>query len=229
MFLWSMNPTMNEAFVIETLSLPVGLRARHGVLRADAFVVMDDAQACARRLLEQARDEADGLLGQAREQAQEHLRQEQRRIAEEATLLLTGLRGMQEVMLEEAGRLAVELAAQVFDRLMLETTPQERLQAAWHRVREEAPSKLLSAVAWLHPEDAALAPEMPWEIKADPRLERGTCRLEAANGEWRAGFALAADALRAALADFAAIPAAAVDEAEQEPPQPRSNTDEEES
>ncbi|MFJ3044659.1 HrpE/YscL family type III secretion apparatus protein [Herbaspirillum chlorophenolicum] len=204
-----------NSFCVATLALPQSLRPRFGVVRSEAFAVTDEAGQAAARMLEQARQQADDLMKKARRQADHLMRDEQRRVAEEATQLVQVLQQMQCEVLEQAQELAIELAQLTFDRLVLETTPRERLEAACRRVRAEAPPKLAEAVAWMHPLDKAelaAADAMAWQIREDDRLPRGTCRLEAASGEWRAQFDLAAAALRAALAEFGALGAPAVDQ-----------------
>ncbi|MCA1325651.1 FliH/SctL family protein [Herbaspirillum sp. alder98] len=199
-------------FCVETLALPRTLRPRFGVISSPAFAVTDEAGQAAAHILAEARRQAEALMKKARQEADHLMRDEQRRVAEEATQLMQVLQQMQHEVLEQAQELAIELAQLTFDRLVLETTARERLEAACRRVRAEAPSKLTEAVAWVHPLDRAeldSADSMAWAIKEDDRLPRGTCRLEAASGEWRAQFDLAAAALRAALAQFGAPGAAA--------------------
>ena len=206
-----------NSFCVATLQMPPGLRARQGVVRSDAFFITDDACQAAEQLLAAARAQADDILARARAQADSAVRREQERVADEATRMLSVLQQMKESVLDEAAGLAIELARQTFDRLVLETTPQERLDAACRRVLEEAPPKLTDAVAWMHPDDAASlegATHLPWEVKGDKRLTPGTCRLEAANGEWRAEFGLATEALRASLDQF--LPTAPPDAAGQD-------------
>ncbi len=199
-----------NVFCIETLSLPAQLRPLHGVVRVADAEVTGDAARAADMMLRQARAEAAALLDGARADAAAAMRREQQRVAVEATRLLSGLQQAREKLLDSVGVLAAELAGQAFERLVLETTPAERIAAAVRRIREEAPSKLVSAVAWVHPDDCAALAGSPWEVRPDPRLAPGTCRLEAASGEWRAAFDLAAAALQDALAAQAAM-AGAVD------------------
>lgn len=203
-------------FYVETLSLPTRLRPRHGVVHAAAFEVTGEAQRAAALLLSDARAEADALLADARLTAAAATRREQQRVAEEGSILLHGLQQAQEKLLDAVGILAVELAGQAFERLVVDMPPAERIAAAVRRVREEAPSKLGSAVAWMHPEDQPLIGDCPWEVRTDPRLARGACRLEASSGEWKAGFALAASALSDALAAQASLFAVPVEEQDPE-------------
>ncbi|MBP0597303.1 flagellar biosynthesis/type III secretory pathway protein [Herbaspirillum sp. LeCh32-8] len=205
-------------FCTAELSLPHHLRARHGVVSGEAFLVTEDARAAAAHLLAQARAQAEDIREQARADAMAALRDEQGRIAREAGELLERLREREAVMLDGVAGLAIELAQSIYERLLVDTIAQERVAAACRRVREEAPPKLIDAVAWLHPDDVAgLAQEhgLPWEVRGDARLAPGSCRLEAASGEWRAEFALAAEALRAALSQWMAGSHSEPDETEE--------------
>lgn len=188
-----------NSFCVEKLSLPARLRPLHGVVQAEAFVVTGDAQRAAALLLKEARATAAALLEEAQATAAAAMRREQQRVAQESTVLLQGLRQAQENLLDRVGALAIELAGQAFERLVVDAAPAERIAAAVRRVREEAPSRLSEAVAWVHPDDQALIGDCPWELRTDARLERGACRLEASSGEWRADFTLAATALQDAL------------------------------
>lgn len=190
---------MND-FCVERLSVPAIVRAEHGVLRPQALRVSADAGQAAARLLEQARAEAGLILEQARLEADQAVRQQRQDVAGQATQLLQGLQQARQDMLARMENLVVELALEVYDRLLLELTPRERVAAMFRRVQQEAPGKLVEPVLWLHPDELALAPDSAWERKADARLAAGTCRLEAASGEWRAEFLLASAELRAAIA-----------------------------
>nr|WP_253909724.1 HrpE/YscL family type III secretion apparatus protein [Herbaspirillum seropedicae] len=196
--------------------MPPSLRPRHGVVSSVDFRVTEDARLAAAQLVQQAQAEAAGIREQARADALAALHDEERRIAHEAGQLLARLREREASMLEGVAGLAVDLAHSIFDRLLVDTTARERVMAACRRVREEAPPKLTEAVAWLHPEDAAsLAQEdaLPWELRTDARLAQGSCRLEAASGEWRADFSLAAEALRATVQQWNAPGGGATEDA----------------
>ncbi|MET3432017.1 flagellar biosynthesis/type III secretory pathway protein FliH [Herbaspirillum seropedicae] len=189
-------------FLAAELCLPPSLRPRHGVVSSVDFRVTEDARLAAAQLVQQAQEQAAGIREQARADALAALQDEERRIAHEAGQLLARLREREASMLEGVAALAVDLALSIFERLLADTVPRERVLAACRRVREEAPPKLTEAVAWLHPDDAASLAQgdaLPWELRTDARLAQGTCRLEAASGEWRADFSLAAEALRATL------------------------------
>jgi flagellar biosynthesis/type III secretory pathway protein FliH len=190
--------SMND-FCVERISVPAILRAEHGVLRPQALRVSADAGQAAARLLDQAREQAGLILAEARQEAGQAVQQQRQDVVRQATQLLDGLRQAQQDMLARMEHVVVELAQEVYDRLMLELTPRERIAAMFRRVQQEAPGKLVEPVVWLHPDDLALAPDSVWERKADARLTVGTCRLEAASGEWRAEFQLASDELRTAI------------------------------
>lgn len=194
-----------DSFCVDKLALPARLRPSHGVVRADTLAVACDGARAAALMLQEARAQAQALLHAAAAEAADTLRREQQRVAEEAGALLHGLRAAQDRLLDGAGALAVDLAARAFARLVLEATPQQRISAALRRVREEAPQRLASALAFVHPEDLPLIADAPWELRADPGQARGTCRLEAASGEWRAAFELGAAALNDALLAQAAL------------------------
>ncbi|MPS30350.1 MAG: flagellar biosynthesis/type III secretory pathway protein [Alcaligenaceae bacterium] len=204
-----------DSFCVERISISPRLRARHGLLRSQALAVCDDAERAAGLVAHSAQEAADALLEKARSDAAAIALDEGQRVAEQAAMLLDGLSAAQERLLDGVERLALELAGRAFERLVADMAPAERIAAAVRRVREEAPVKLHEAIAWVHPDDEAMLENPPWEIRCDARLERGSCRLEASSGEWRASFELAAAALRQALAARAAAfapDAAGIDE-----------------
>lgn len=186
-------------FCVDQVSAPARLRARHGVLKCEALAVACDGQRAAALMLDEARAQAEALLAEANARAHDTVRREQQRVAHEATAILHSLRSAQERLLDALMPLVTDLAGRAFERLVLEATPQERIAAAVRRVREEAPQRLVAALAWVHPDDLALSAGAPWEVRADARLARGTCKLEASSGEWLAGFELGATALADAL------------------------------
>lgn len=192
-----------NAFCVETLTMPPQLRAEHGVLRAPALQVSTDAQRAANQLLNDSRRQAAALTAAAHAAASFAVREEQERTAATADALLRTLKQSRVLLLERAEDVVLELATQLFERLLLEIGPRERLVAMLRRVRQEAPSRLVSAVLRVHPDDAALISDgdgdCEWEVKPDPTLAPGTCKLEAASGEWQSGFELAREALLAAL------------------------------
>jgi flagellar biosynthesis/type III secretory pathway protein FliH len=190
---------MNE-FCVQVVCMPQNLRPDHGIVRTAGLVATADATKLVAEMLAQARQDAAQLRAVAHAEAQQAVRHEQQEIARKGSLLLEVLQGAQHDMLERVGGLVVDLAQEVFDRLLLELTPRERIAAMLRRIRQEAPSKLREGVLWVHPDDRDLLPESPWEVQVDAALAVGSCRLEAASGEWRADFSLAAQALRDGLA-----------------------------
>lgn len=193
-----------NAFCVETLTMPPQLRAEHGVLRAPALQVSTDAQRAANQLLDDSRRQAAAITAAAHAAARVAVRQEQERTAVTADALLRTLKQSRALLLDRAEDVVLELATQLFERLLLEIGPRERLAAMLRRVRQEAPSRLVSAVLRVHPDDAVLISDgdCEWEVKPDPALAPGTCKLEAASGEWQAGFELAREALLAALVEL---------------------------
>ncbi|EJL88968.1 flagellar biosynthesis/type III secretory pathway protein [Herbaspirillum sp. CF444] len=191
---------MND-FCIETIAVPDKLRPAHGVLRVASLRVATEATLAAALTMQEASAQAQAVQAAAQRQAQDAVRQEQEEVARRATGLLQALQQAQHLLIEQVDALVVALAQETFDRLVLELTPRERIEAAFRRVVQEAPAKLTTPALSVHPDDLALVPQSAWELKPDPRLAPGTCRLEAASGEWRAEFNLAVDALRAALGD----------------------------
>lgn len=185
--------------------MPANLRPAHGVWRTAALAVTADADQLARDMLAQARQEAEQVRAAAQAQARQAVLREQRETATQGSLLLETLGRARDDMLERVEALVAELAQEVLDRLLLQLTPRERIAAMVRRVRQEAPAKLREAVLWVHPDDRGHLPDSPWEVQADAALTAGSCRLEAASGEWRAEFPLAAQALREGLAEAARI------------------------
>ncbi|HWW05983.1 FliH/SctL family protein [Collimonas sp.] len=175
------------------------LRAEHGVLRASALLVTSDAGKVAAHLLQQAQVEQQAMLQAARAEAQLAVHTAQEQVAAQATQLLATLNAAHATLLERAQGLVIDLAQQLFERLVMAATPREQVAAVLRRLQFEAPPKLLTPLLWVHPDDFDLVPQTAWELKADPSLARGACKLEASNGEWRAEFGLAAAALKSAL------------------------------
>lgn len=188
-----------DAFCVETLQLPPTLRARHGVLRADALAVCEDAMRACALMRQRASDAAAAMQARAQAEAARVLQVEQARLAEQATQLLQALQQAREQLLDGVEALAAGMAAQAFELLVADLAPSERIAAAVRRVRDQAPAKLHEAQAWVHPDDLAALEGGPWPVRPDPRLAPGSCRLEAASGEWVASFELASAALAQAM------------------------------
>ncbi|WP_081768928.1 HrpE/YscL family type III secretion apparatus protein [Herbaspirillum sp. RV1423] len=198
-------------FCIQTIKVPDVLRADHGVLHAASLLVTADARRAAEHIVAQAQEQADKLRAAAQLDAQQAVRREQEEVARRATYLLQGLQHAQRDMLARVETLVVALAQETFDRLVLELTPRERTAAMLRRIVQEAPNKLVAPVLALHPDDIGEIGDVShsgWELKSVPALRPGTCRLEAASGEWRAEFQLAVDALRSGLGVAAEVFAA---------------------
>ncbi|MBP1313315.1 FliH/SctL family protein [Herbaspirillum huttiense F1] len=187
-------------FAVQRVTVPDQLRAHHGVLRLTGLTVTSDAAQLAEQMLAQARDEAELIREQAAEDARHAVKRQQEEVAQRGTALLEGLQRAQHDMLERIEEVVVDLAQDVMECLLLELAPRDRIAAMLRRVSQEAPAKLHEAVLWVHPDDQQLLPASPWEIQTDSALAPGSCRLEAASGEWRSDFALAVQALRDGLA-----------------------------
>lgn len=188
-----------SAFCIDTITCDAALRAEHGVLSDDAFAITNDARAVAAQTLQAADEQAAQLLQQAHVEAQSVAEEAERQTLLRADELLQALEQAHAAFLAEAQDTIIELAQALFARLVMETPPREQIEAAFKRVQQQAPTKLASPMLRVHPDDFDLVPTTEWEVKADPSLARGTCRLEAAGGEWCASFTAAAAAVQAAF------------------------------
>lgn len=186
-------------FCVDTITLDKSLRANHGVLRVKALAVTADARIAAQRIMENAREEAAALLKEAREEAAQLTGQAEEQTLQRADELLEALANANETFLARAQDMIIGLGQGLFDRLVMETTPREKIEAALKRVQTEAPPKLVSALLRVHPDDMELLPQIDWDTKADASLTPGTCRLEASDGEWCANFTAAVAALNAAF------------------------------
>ena len=213
-----MNP-----FCVERLAANPHLRARHGVLRAAGLALTNDARQAAALLLAQARGqaasmlaqaerdgaaiaaaaqaEADRLLAEARARAARLNAAETERVLVQGAALLQGLEQANAAILERVEEMVAGLATALYERLVMETTARERIDAALRRVLLEAPPKLVDAQLRVHPDDAALLPALDWPVKPDPALAPGACRLEAANGQWCASFDAAMQAVKTAFGE----------------------------
>ena len=200
---------MND-FCVDILVPEACLRAEHGVLRDVALQVTADAGAAADQILGDARNEAEAMLHAARGEADAMLhaaRTEARQavqVAEQQTLeranqLIQMLQSTHDAFLAGAEATVLDLAQGLFDRLVIELTPRQRIAAAYQRVQLEAPRRLVSPLLRVHPDDVDLLPATEWDVKSDLSMTRGVCRLEAASGEWCVDFDAAVMALKAAL------------------------------
>ena len=194
-------------FCVAKITTESLLRADHGLWRADALTVTRDAHVAAEHILDCARREAEQLRLRAAGEALDAVRAAEQEALEHMTALLQQLEERHAQLLDGAQALAVDLTLALFERVLAETTPRERIAASCRRLLQEAPRTLAQPVLYLHPDDSALAPpELAWERKLDATLARGACRLEAGGGEWRADFTAGAAALCAAFGS-AALPA----------------------
>jgi len=187
------------AFCVDTIVIEAGWRPEHGVMRQESLAVMADARAAAENILERARADAEAIRQAARDEAARAVHDTERETLERARELLGRLEQANATFLLRAQDMVVDLAKSLFDRLVLDVTPRRRIESALKRVQREAPAEPAGALLRVHPADVELLPEIEWEIKPDAAMERGVCRLEAGNGEWRADFNAAAAALKAAF------------------------------
>ncbi|NHZ41561.1 FliH/SctL family protein [Massilia aquatica] len=197
---------MND-FCVAKITTESLLRADHGVWRAESLTLTRDARAAAGHIVNEARGEAEHLRLRAAGEALEAVREAEQEALARMAALLAQLEQRHAQLLDGAQTLAVDLALALFERVLAETTPRERVAASCRRLLQEAPRSLAQPVLYLHPDDSDLAPpDVAWERKTDTTLARGACRLEAGGGEWRADFTAGAAALRDAF-HGAALPA----------------------
>jgi flagellar biosynthesis/type III secretory pathway protein FliH len=209
-------------FCVDTIAGNPHLRAHHGILRAAGLPLTADARRAARLLVRDAQSKADALvenahgmaddilanarakaeqiLADAGEQAQRLTADEQQRVIEQSSALLQSIQQTHDAVLERVEDMVIDLAQTLYNRVVMEATPRERIDAALRRVIQEAPPKLVDTLLRVHPDDVALLPEVDWPIKADVSLVPGACRLEASNGQWCANFDAAVQAVKAAFA-----------------------------
>lgn len=188
-------------FSVEKIVADERLRPADGILRAGELKVITDARVLAGNIVQEARDKAEEILSQANVQARELEQAAQAQVFERSSELLAGLEEAGATVADRVADTVVDLVMSLLDKLLLQATPRKRIEASLKRLQREAPSKLMDAVLCVHPEDAALLPEMEWEVKRDDTLARGACRLETASGEWHADFEAAVTSLRSAFYD----------------------------
>jgi flagellar biosynthesis/type III secretory pathway protein FliH len=189
---------MND-FCVDSITAEPDLRAADGVLRAGSRRITVDAGVVARRIVQDAHDEAEAMLRRSAQEAKRATEEAEQDAIARAHGLLQALEQANATLLLRGQDIIVGLAQRLFDQLVMDTAPRERIEATLKRVLEEAPSKLVNPVLRVHPDDFGLLPAVDWDIKADPSLTPGTCRLEAATGEWCADFSAAVTALKAAF------------------------------
>jgi len=193
-------------FCIDVVSVPSQLRPHDGVLHASAIAITSDAAAAAAAIMEDAAAKAQALARQAAADAQAAVLKAQCSTIEQAGHLLQTLQQRHAALLDGTQRIVVDLAQALFERLVGELTPRERVAAVLRLLLVEAPPKLVSPMLRVHPDDIALLPEIGWELKADPGMPRGCCRLEADSGEWSVSFDAAVAALKSAFIKAVAAP-----------------------
>jgi flagellar biosynthesis/type III secretory pathway protein FliH len=195
-------------FCVEKIAVDERLRAAGGIVRGQALLVTADASVLAERIVEEARAEADGIVSQARAQAQHMEQAAEADVLKRAAALLKALDQANATVAERAQDMVIDLALNLFDRLVMQTTPRKRIESSLARILREAPPRLIEPVLKVNPDDSELLPEVDWDVKRDASLARGACRLEAANGEWHADFDAAVESLRSAFTVAVAKPAA---------------------
>jgi len=193
-----------QGFCVELIEREPALLACHGVLTATALRTTADACAAAAHIMQRARDEADALMLESRQKATQAVEQLRLETAKQATQLLETMQRTYDDFFVRTEPIVLSLAQAAFERLTGELTPHERVQAVLHRLRKEVPPRLIDAVLRLHPEDMSYATGSDWDIQPDLLLPRGTCRLEAGEGEWRVSFDVALSVLRQAFIDMLA-------------------------
>lgn len=186
-------------FCVDVVSVPSQLRGYDGVLRASAIAVTSNAVAAAAAIMDDAVAQAEALGRQVDADAQASVHEAERSTIKQADHLLQTLEHRHATLLGGTQEIVVDLAQGLFERLVGELTPRERVAAVLRRLLVEAPPKLMSPVLRVHPDDVELLPEIGWELKVDPCMTRSCCRLEADSGEWSASFDAAVAALKAAL------------------------------
>lgn len=187
-------------FCVETITPEAQLRPLHGVLQMSSLTITSDARLAAEQIVQEARNEADMILQRARNEAQQQVKVTQQQVLKDADALLRALESAYGTFLEGAQDIVLDLTQALFDGLLVKTPPRKRMAAMLARLACEVPSKPVDAVLRIHPDDGDSLPEVEWEVKHDPAMPCGTCRLEASNGEWSVDFAAAVSAMKLALA-----------------------------
>jgi flagellar biosynthesis/type III secretory pathway protein FliH len=195
-----------RSFCIDQIRIEPGLRAEHGVMRSASFAVTTRARVVAADIERRAEAEREAVLRAARDEAGRIVQEAETKVFEQAARLLELLAQMQGTVVDRAQDIVVDLACSLLDRLVLQMTPREKVEATLRRLLAEAPPKLVEPVLRVHPEDAEHLPAVDWEIKKDDTMARGACRLEATDGKWCADFGGALDALRNAFRESVSNP-----------------------
>ncbi|MCH8621985.1 FliH/SctL family protein [Undibacterium sp. TS12] len=172
------------------------LRAEQGILKSADMLQIIRAQDMAGQIVAEARVKTLQARQQALEECQALLDQKKLQCQQGAMALLQALKDERERFFSEAGELVLTLVRAMFDRLVGECTPKERLLAALRHVMQEMPPDLHAPVLKVHPADLEHLSDQQWEVQADVRLTPGSCSLETATGVWHVDFALAVEELR---------------------------------
>jgi len=194
------------SFCVDTVSVSKKLRAQHGILRASSLQVTSDAVVAARKITEEAQAEARNVLDRAHQEARSAVSEAERKTFEQTQQLLQAIEKERETFLERGKDIIMDLAGALFDRLVAQMTPRERVEATLRRVMTEAPRRLINPVLRVNPEDVQFLPTLEWDIVEDAAIAPGSCKLVARNGEWSADFDAAVSSLKQAFSSF--IPAA---------------------
>ena len=186
-------------FFVEAVNHTSYLRPDHGIIRAPALRITADAEAAAQNILAAAEAEASEILARARKEGDAATQAVERETLDRAHVLLQCLEEQQRTFLKNAQSTVLDLALALFDRLAMDQSQRKRAGVLLKRLLAELPPRLHNAQLWIHPEDAALLPAVEWEIRADESMRRGTCRLEASNGDWCVDFPLAVETIKASF------------------------------
>lgn len=186
-------------FCVQTITLDPLLRPVDGVLRAAVLGPAGEAASVADQIVARAHEQARRIVEQARADAGAQVEAAQAQVLREAQLLMGAMQARYRAFVDDCQPLVIDLTQQMFARLVGGLTPRKRMEAMFRRLQEEAPARLLEPVLWIHPSEAALVPATEWEIRTDPELAPGMCRLEALDGQWSIDFPAAIEAVRQVL------------------------------
>jgi flagellar biosynthesis/type III secretory pathway protein FliH len=171
-----------------------------GLLRAKDINISADAIYVAEKIREEAIADARQIARNAKENADAVVQKAERDTLLKACTLIKRLQHQNEIFLQCSESMFFKLLIAALDHLLVEISPHEKIISCIKRIASEAPPYLVNATLYVHPSDIDMLPEINWEIKPDPALEVGSCRLEAVSGEWHADFAAATLAVRKAFA-----------------------------
>lgn len=185
-----------NTFYVDSIKTDARYRAStHGILRAEEKATISHANMVAKDIVSEARAQAERMLEQAKADAEEKARHAEADVLQRAAVLLQKIEQKHNSMLDGAQELVIDLVNRLFDHLVMTSTPRERIEAGLRRLMREAPSRSIEAALHVHPDDVALLPDLKWDVKPDPTIAPGSCRLEAVSGEWQADFHAAAQAV----------------------------------